>query len=569
MFRLYRYLKYFKKEVILGPMFKLVEAIFELIVPLVMADIIDYGIKNGDVNYIWQRGLILLALALIGLGSTLVCQIFASKASQGFGTILRNELFVHINKLSYSEINKVGTPSLITRITNDIDQMQLSVAMLIRLVVRAPFLVIGATIMAFTIDAKIASIFVISALIMAVILYFIMSKSIPFFKTIQGKLDRTSKITRENLSGARIVRAFSKADEEIERFSKATDDVTKANIRVSKISSLLSPLSFMVINVAIICIIYFGGISVDTGSLSQGEVLALVNYMNQILLALVVVANLVVIFTKATASAARINECFDLSSSVIDGNMNFGEDKDLFTFDNVSFSFPDSSEYAIDNISFKIKENQTFGIIGGTGSGKSTVVSLLERLYDATNGKVIYRGNDIKNYSQNQLRNEMGIVLQRAVLFKGTIRDNMKLRKKDATDEEIIEALKIAQAYDFVNEIGLDYKIVQGGKNLSGGQRQRLTIARALVGDPKILILDDSSSALDLKTDYNLRQALKKLKLTTIIISQRATSIKNADQILVLDDGRSVGLGTHEELLNSCSVYQEICNSQMPKEVEL
>lgn len=566
MFKMYRYLKHYLKEVILGPIFKLVEAIFELIVPLVMADIIDKGIKNNDINYIWQRGGILVLLAFVGLSSTLVCQFFASRACQGYATMVRNDLFKHINNLSQGEIDKIGTTSLITRMTTDIDQMQASVAMLIRLVVRAPFLVIGATIMAFTISPKMALIFVVAGPLIALTLYLIMSKSIPYFKVIQSKLDKTAKITRENLAGVRVVRAFSKQDYEVERFKESTIDCMNTNIKVSRISALLSPLTFLIVNVAIIFIIYYGGINVNVGDLTQGQVIALVNYMNQILLALVVVANLVVIFTKASASAGRLNEVFALSSSIIDGTKEEEDNDYIFAFDNVSFAYPDASSNSLDNISFKVKAGEVIGIIGGTGTGKSTIIKLLTRAFDSSSGVVYFNGCDIKEQKLENIRKDIGIVPQKAVLFKGTIRENMCFRKENATDEEIIEAIKIAQGWDFVSKLGLDYEIEQGGKNLSGGQRQRLTIARALVGNPRLIILDDSASALDLKTDANLREALKGINVTTIIISQRATSIRHADQIIVLDDGNMVGRGTHEELLANCEVYQEICYSQMNKE---
>ena len=556
MLKLVKYLKKYRKNVILGPIFKLTEAVFELIVPLVMAKIIDIGIANKDSGYIWKMGGVLVLLGVCGLGFALICQYVASVASQGFGTELRRELYHHINTLSHKEVDEFGTPSLITRLTSDINQLQVAVAMLIRLVVRAPFLVIGSTIMAFMIDVKLALIFVLVIPLVAIVMWLVTTRTIPFFKSIQKKLDKTSLITRENLVGARAVRAFSKQQHEIERFKDNAEDIEKAAVRAGKISALLSPVNAIILNLAIVAIIWFGGFSVNVGDLTQGQVIALVNYMNQILLALVVVANLVVIFTKSAACAARVNEVLDSAPAV--------------KFDNVYFSYHDNSEYALEDISFTAEKGQTIGIIGGTGSGKSTLINLIPRFYDASDGLVEVYGTDVRKYSLNRLRKKIAVVPQKAVLFSGTIRENMKWGGDNITDEQIWRALKISQAYEFVEKLenGLDYKILQGGKNLSGGQKQRLTIARAIAADPEILILDDSASALDFATDAKLRTAIKEncSDMTVFIISQRANTVKNADQIIVLDDGKTVGIGTHKELLQSCTDYCQICLTQFSAE---
>ena len=560
-------------QVILGPAFKLIEAIFELIVPLVMAQMIDVGIKNNDTGYVLKMGIILVLLGVFGLGFTLICQYMASKASQGFGTILRRELFHHINTLSHSELDELGTSSLITRLTSDVNQLQVAVAMLIRLVVRAPFLVIGATIMAFTIDVKLALIFVIVIPLVALVMWLVTTKTIPFYKNIQKKLDKTSLITRENLGGARAVRAFAKQDYEQKRFADNADDIEKTAVRAGKISALLSPLNAVILNLAIVAIIWFGGFSVNVGNLTQGEVIALVNYLNQILLALVVVANLVVIFTKSAASAARVNEVLETKPSVTEAEaeeITSNENAPAVKFDNVFLSYHENSDYALEDVSFTVKKGQTIGIIGGTGSGKSSLINLIPRFYDATKGSVEINGIDIKKYPLNELRKTIGIVPQKAVLFSGTLRDNMKFGGEDISDEEIHKALEIAQATDFADKLpdGLDSIILQGGKNLSGGQKQRLTIARALACSPSILILDDSASALDFATDSKLRTAIKEncADMTVFIISQRANTVKDADNIVVLNDGRIEGIGTHKELLRSCEEYCQICLSQFSAE---
>lgn len=573
MLKFARFLKQFKKEVLIGPVFKLTEAVFELIVPLVMAQIIDVGIANGDRGYVLRMGGVMVLLGLVGLGCALICQYCAARASQGFGTVLRSEMFRHINTLSHGEIDQIGTPSLITRITNDVNQLQLAVAMLIRLVVRAPFLVIGATVMALLLDWKLACIFFVAAPLMALVLYLVMSRSIPFYRIIQKKLDRISLITRENLSGVRVIRAFSRQEKEKERFAQASEDQMTTSIAVGRISALLNPLTSAIINLAIAAVIWFGGFRVDAGGMTQGEVIAFVNYLNQILLAMIVVANLVVIFTKAAASATRVDEVLQLHPSIVNRVSRPAQEVEgspEIAFDAVSFAYPDAGAYSLSDISFTVARGQTLGIIGGTGCGKSTLVNLIPRFYEVSQGSLKVDGVDVRDYPMEQLRGKVGIVPQRAVLFSGTLRQNMQWRKQDATDEEIWQALETAQAASFVRKMpdGLDSVILQGGKNLSGGQKQRLTIARALVGEPEILILDDSASALDFATDAALRQAIAKFsagrgnRMTTIIVSQRANTVRYADQIVVLDDGKAAGIGTHEQLLESCQTYREIYWSQ-------
>lgn len=573
MLKFARFLKQFKVEVLVGPVFKLTEAVFELIVPLVMAQIIDVGIANGDRGYVLRMGGVMVLLGLVGLCCALICQYCAARASQGFGTVLRSEMFRHINTLSHGEIDQIGTPSLITRITNDVNQLQLAVAMLIRLVVRAPFLVIGATVMALLLDWKLACIFFVAAPLMALVLYLVMSRSIPFYRIIQKKLDRISLITRENLSGVRVIRAFSRQEKEKERFAQASEDQMSTSIAVGRISALLNPLTSAIINLAIAAVIWFGGFRVDAGGMTQGEVIAFVNYLNQILLAMIVVANLVVIFTKAAASATRVDEVLELHPSIVNRVSRPAQEVEgspEIAFDAVSFAYPDAGAYSLSDISFTVARGQTLGIIGGTGCGKSTLVNLIPRFYEVSQGSLKVDGVDVRDYPMEQLRGKVGIVPQRAVLFSGTLRQNMQWRKQDATDEEIWQALETAQAASFVRKMpdGLDSVILQGGKNLSGGQKQRLTIARALVGEPEILILDDSASALDFATDAALRQAIAKFsagrgnRMTTIIVSQRANTVRYADRIVVLDDGKAAGIGTHEQLLESCQTYREIYWSQ-------
>lgn len=575
MFKLIPYLKDFKKECFLGPLFKLLEAILELIVPLVMAKIIDIGVKSYDTSYIIKMGILIIILGIVGLGSALVCQYFAAKASQGFGTKLRNELFRHINSLSHSEIDNIGTPSLITRIINDVNQLQVAVAMAIRLGVRAPFIILGSAIMAMFINLKLSLIFFLSIPLIVLTLYLVMGKAIPLYRVIQKKLDKISLITRENLEGVRVVRAFSKQEVEKDRFNIAALDHSNTAIKVGKLSALLNPLTFMIMNFSIAFIVWFGGIGVNNGNFTQGEIIAFVNYMTQILLTLIVVANLVIIFTKASASATRVNEVLDTKSSIKEASSSTkvqatNNSSKIIEFKNVSFSYNNSKQYSLENISLSINKGETIGIIGGTGSGKSTLVNLIPRFYESTEGEIFINGENIKNYSLKNLRNLFGIVPQKAVLFTGSLRENMKWANKNASDEEILMALDIAQCSDFLSNLkeGLDTSVLQGGKNFSGGQKQRLTIARALVGSPKIIILDDSSSALDFATDLKLRQALNTYAkdITTIIVSQRAYSIKNSDKIVVLDDGKLAGIGTHEELLENSEVYKEICLSQLTRE---
>lgn len=575
MINLLIYLKDFKKEVILGPIFKLLEAIFELLVPLVMAKIIDVGVKNNDIDYILTMGGLLIILAIIGLCCAIVCQYFASKASQGFGTVLRNKLFEHINSLSHSELDEIGASSLITRLTNDINQIQVAVAMFIRLAFRAPFIIIGSAIMAMIIDIKLSSIFLISMPLIIIVLYLVMSKSVPFYKLIQEKLDHVSLIIQENLEGVRVIRAFSKEKNEVQRFSKHNCDLTNLSINVGKISSLLNPITYIIMNFSIVGILWFGGIRVNSGLLSQGEIIAFVNYMSQILLTLFVFANLIILFTKAAASASRVSEILDINSSIVDNNT----DGSILTststipkveFKNVYFKYNKSNKDVLNNISFKIMCGQTVGIIGGTGSGKTTLINLIPRFYDTSRGDILFDGINIKNYNLKSLRNRIGIVPQKSVLFSGTLRENMTLGNTTASDSIIRNALDIAQCSEFVNSLpnGYDTKILQGGKNLSGGQKQRLSIARALINNPELLILDDSSSALDFATDSKLRKALKEntKDMTVFIISQRATALKNCDKIIVLDNGKLVGIGTHNELLLSCNIYKEICSSQLSTE---
>lgn len=572
MFKLLPYLKNYKKQVVIGPIFKLLEAIFELMVPLVMAKIIDIGVKNGDYGYVVKSGFTLLVLGFLGLFCALVCQYSAAKASQGFGTDLRNDLFSHINSLSHSEIDMVGTSSLITRLTNDVNQLQLAVAMFIRLAFRAPFIIIGSAVMAMTLDLKLSIVFLFAIPLISLTLFWVMSKSIPFYSNIQKKLDKISLITEENLEGARVIRAFSKEENEKKRFYNASDDFTVASINVSKISALLNPLTSIIMNFAIVAILWYGGYRVNIGALTQGQIIAFVNYMTQISLTLVVFANLVVIFTKAFASGERVQEILEIHSSITDKNTKISpvSNAPKVEFKNVSFSYKGSNKNSLSNANIKVNTGETIGIIGGTGSGKSTLINLIPRFYDVTEGEVLVDGVNVKDYNLNSLRDKIGIVPQKAALFSGSLRENMTIGNKNASDEEIKKAFDIAQASEFVNSLseGLDTVILQGGKNLSGGQKQRLTIARALVKNPEILILDDSASALDFATDAKLRKAIKEgtKNMTVFIISQRATSIKNADKIIVLDNGNIVGISSHNELLKNCKVYKEICLSQLSSE---
>ena len=573
MFRFLPYLKKYRIYVILGPIFKLIEAVFELIVPIVTSLIIDKGVRQGDLTYVWHMGGVLIGLGAVGVGSALICQKFASIASLGFGTAVRNQMYEKINTFSHAEIDRFGTPSLITRITNDVNQLQQAVALLIRLVIRAPFLAIGAVIAAMLIDWKLGLILLVATPVIALILYMVMSRSVPFYKKAQKKLDRISLVSREGLSGVRVIRAFSKQEEEQKRFEQAASEQTETAIGVGKLTALLNPLTYAVMNLAVVAILWFGGYRVDNGGVSQGNVIALVNYMTQTLLALIVVANLVVTFTKAAASASRVNEILDTQPAVTEQTTQKIEVKTdgktpKILFDHVSFAYDmQAHQSALYDLSAAIYEGETVGIIGGTGSGKSTVAALIPRFYDPTRGTIYMDGIDIKQYSFEQLREQIGVVPQRAVLFTGTIESNLKWGNEHATKEQMEQALRIAQAEEFVSRLpkGLQTEVSQGGANFSGGQRQRLTIARALVGQPKILILDDSASALDYATDAKLRMAIAKetQNMTVIIVSQRANSIRNADKIIVLDQGHVMGIGTHRELLNTCTIYKEICLSQM------
>lgn len=562
-------------QVILGPLFKLVEAVFELIIPLIMAKVIDTGVKNNNIQYVFKMGAFMILLGIVGLCSTIVCQSFAAKASQGFGTNLRNSLFEHINTFSHKELDKFESGALITRMTNDVNQLQLAVAMFIRLAIRAPFLIIGSIIMAVSISMKMSVIFFITSVVISLSLYFIITGSVPFLKKIQSKLDRLALITREDLDGTRVIRAFSKQKWSIKRFKEINNEISFNACKVAKISSLLNPITYVIINLSIVAIIWYGGVRANTGDITQGEIIAFVNYMTQILLALIVVSNLVIIFTKAFASAGRINEIFDTKTSIKEKcglqEATVKNDKPFkIEFKDVSFSYDKNSEPSIKNVNVSIKSGEKIGIIGGTGSGKSTFINLIPRFYDVSSGAVYVDGVNVKNYNTFNLRKKIAIVHQRSVLFSGTVRENLKLGKKDATDNELYEALRVAQALDFVNEKpkGLDEIIEQDGKNFSGGQRQRLTIARALVKKPEILILDDSSSALDYNTEANFRKSLieNTKGITVITVSQRATSIKHCDKIIVFDEGKILDIGKHEELIKSCSVYREICKSQTDTE---
>ncbi len=571
--RLAVYLKNYKPHLIFGPFFKLLEAIFELIVPLVMAQVIDEGISGGaGTGYILTRGLIILALGVIGLCCALICQYVASKCSQGYGTLLRNDLFAHVNKLSYKELDKFGAATLVNRLTADVNQLQNMVAMMIRLFIRAPFLVIGAAVMAMIINLKLSLVFLAAAPLIAFVLYMIMSRTVPHYRTVQKKLDTVTGITRENLSGVRVVRAFANQEYERARFKDAAEDLTRTSNTVGAISALLNPLTFAIINVAILAILYFGGGIVESGEMTQGEIIAFVNYMTQISLALVVVANMVILITKSSASANRVLEVLETQPSITDeGNLPVPEDGNApaVEFENVCFGYGEGN-YALDCLSVSVRKGETIGVIGGTGSGKSTLVNLIGRFYDVSEGSVKLFGTDVRKYPLDQLRTTVAYVPQKAVLASGTIRSNMQWAKKDATDEEIWRALEIAQAADFVRakRKGLDEVVERDGRNFSGGQRQRLTIARALVGSPRIIVFDDSSSALDFATDYALRKAIAESKGDTTVfwVSQRATSIKNADKIIVLDEGEVKGIGAHAELFDSCDVYREICLSQVSKE---
>lgn len=570
---LMKYLKDYKKECVLSPLFKLLEATFELFVPLVMAAVIDKGIGHADKPYIVKMCLVLIALGIIGLVCSITAQFFAAKAAVGFATKLRHALFGHIQSLSFSEIDTLGTSTLITRMTSDVNQVQNGVNLVLRLLLRSPFVVVGAMVMAFTIDVKAALIFVVAIPLLCIVVFAIMFVSIPLYKKVQAGLDRVLLGTRENLTGVRVIRAFNKEKDEVERFNESNAALTKIQMYVGRISALMNPITYIIINGGIVALIYVGAIRVDSGAISQGQVVALVNYMSQILVEVVKVANLIISCTKALASANRIESIFDVKASVCDKTeVMLGDNSSEYAveFNNIYLKYKDAGEDALSNIDFKVKRGETVGIIGGTGCGKSSIVNLIPRFYDATGGEVKVNGVNVKDQPVEKLRDIVGMVMQKAVLFKGTIRDNMKWGNENVTDAEIYEALDISQSREFVEQKPdkLDEMIEQGGKNLSGGQKQRLTIARALVKKPQILILDDSASALDFATDAKLRKAIASMegKMTVFIVSQRTSSIQHADKIVVLDDGQIVMIGTHEELLEKCEEYREIHYSQISKD---
>lgn len=580
----------FRRYMVVGPACKLIEVIFDLLTPLVIAQMIDKGIGSHDVDAVVHYGMVLAAMAVIGISFTLVCQKMAALTSQGMGTDIRGALYQHINKLSYAELDRFGTPSLITRITNDVNQVQLAVALGVRMLIRWPFLAVGSMCAALAIDLKLGIIFLICTPAIGLVFWFVMARCIPYYKQLQAKLDRIALICREGLSGARVVRAFVREDHERERFAQAADDQANTAIAVGKLSSILNPVTFLVMNLGVCAILWIGGIQVNVGELTQGQVMAFVNYMTQTLTSIVYVANLVVVFTKSSASASRINEVLNCVPSITDeGNQPVAlpEPGELaggavpvpaLSFDHASFSFGVGAANAVSDVTLELPLGKTLGIIGGTGSGKSTLVSLIPRLYDAGTGSVSVMGTDVRTWPLDQLRHVVATVPQRASLVSGTIRSNLTWRDESATDEELWAALDMAQASEFVRNKsqGLDAPVEAGGKNFSGGQRQRLTIARALVGSPQVLIMDDSASALDFKTDAALRHAVRErsvrgaaeggLPLTTVIVSQRVSTVRDADMICVLDHGSVAGLGTHDELYASCQLYREICQSQLRRE---
>ena len=566
------YLKGYEKETVLAPLFKMLEALFELFVPLVMAAVIDVGIGGHDRGYVIRMCLVLIALGVIGLACSITAQYFAAKAATGFSTVLRRELFAHIQSLSYTEMDNLGTSTLITRMTSDINQVQSGVNLVLRLFLRSPFIVFGAMIMAFTVDVKAAMIFVVAIPMLSVVVFGIMIWTMPLYRRVQGALDKVLGLTRENLTGVRVIRAFCLEEQEQTHFCEKNERLTDMQKFVGKISGLMNPLTYIIVNGAVVVLLYTGAIRVDQGIITTGAVVALVNYMNQILVELVKLANLIINITKSVACGNRIQSVLEIPSSMKNGSDTNLARADEVVFDHVGLTYAQAGTESLTDIDFSAKAGQTIGIIGGTGSGKSSLVNLIPRFYDATAGAVKINGKNVKDFDLETLRKMVGIVPQKAVLFKGTIEDNLRWGKKDATEEELWEALETAQAAEFVRERadGLQAKIDQGGKNLSGGQRQRLTIARALVGHPGILILDDSASALDFATDAALRKALREMKGSPIvfIVSQRTSSIRHADQIIVLDDGMVAGIGIHQELLENCPVYQEIHYSQFDRKEE-
>lgn len=572
---LLKYLKNYKLESVLGPLFKMLEASFELFVPLVVARMIDIGIRNQDVFYILKMAGVLVFLAAIGLTCSLTAQYFAAKAAVGFSTELRNALFAHIGSFSYREQDKIGAATLITRMTSDVNQVQSGLNLTLRLLLRSPFIVFGAMVMSFTVNVKAAMVFVVAIPALSVVVFGIMAASMPLYTKVQRQLDQVTRTARENLTGVRVIRAFSREKDEIKDFSEYNDQLVGLQVFVGKISALMNPVTYVIINLAIVAVVWISGKQVDSGIITQGETVALVNYMSQILVELIKMANLIVSISKALACASRINRVFEEQTSILEPetagkqteNIEYGS---KIVFDHVSFAYADAKEDSLMDICLKVEKGQTIGIIGGTGSGKTSMVNLLPRFYDVREGSILLDGLDVKNYGLKELRAKFGVVPQRAVLFKGTLRENMKWGKEDATDEEIYQALETAQAREFVDAKGkgLDLFIEQGGKNLSGGQRQRITIARALVRKPEILIMDDSASALDYATDARLRKAIREKTgdMTVFVVSQRVATVRGSDQIVVLDDGKMAGLGTHEELLKSCQIYQEICQSQFSEQ---
>ena len=575
MFRLFKYLKKYRFEAIFGPIFKLIEAIFELIVPIVSAKIIDIGVNgNGGTPYIIKMGIVMVLLGFFGLGFSLCCQYLASKASQGVGTDLRNDLFRKIQSFSHKEIDRFGASTLTTRMISDINQIQTGVAMLIRLAIRVPCLVVGATIMAMSIDLGLSVIFLIVGPLVSFVLYLIMIRSVPLYKVVQKKLDSVSLIARENLDGIRVIRAFSRQENENSRFENASDDLTKTALKVGRISALLNPATFLIMNSAVIAVIFFGGMKVNSGTLTQGEIIAFINYISQILLALVALANLVIILTKAAACASRVADVLEVESSIKDGGKDVPADSanvPAVEFKNVSFAYNENTgEKVLDNISFTLSKGETLGVIGGTGSGKTTLISLIPRFYDATQGEVLVNGENVKNLNLKPLRAFVSVVQQGASIIEGTVKDNIVMGRKGISDEEIEKAAKTAQAHEFISKLSEGYETIiqRSGSNLSGGQKQRLSIARAVAGNPSVLILDDSASALDFATDAALRRAIRKIgeTMAVIIVSQRVNSVRYADKIAVLDDGKLAGLDSHENLLSTCQVYREICLSQLSSE---
>lgn len=592
---LLKYLKDYKVESVLGPLFKMLEASFELFVPLVVASMIDIGIRNQDTGYILKMAGVLVLLAAIGLACSLTAQFFAAKAAVGFSTALRNALFAHINSLSYHEQDKIGTATLITRMTSDVNQVQSGLNLTLRLLLRSPFIVFGAMVMAFTVDTKAAMVFTVAIPALSVVVFGIMAVSMPLYKKVQRQLDQVTRSARENLTGVRVIRAFSRQKNEMEHFEASNDQLVKVQVFVGKISALMNPVTYVIINLAIVAVVWISGKQVDAGRITQGETVALVNYMSQILVELIKMANLIVSISKALACANRISRVFEEKTSIEDpvsfahkedvgassetgsglqkNTSEIGEKRSKICFSHVSFAYNGSKEDSLTDISFQAENGQTIGIIGGTGSGKTTLVNLIPRFYDVREGSILLDGRDVHTWPLRELREKFGVVPQKAVLFKGSLRENMKWGKADASDEEIYQALAIAQARDFVEAKGKGLKlfIEQGGKNLSGGQRQRLTIARALVRKPEILIMDDSASALDFATDARLRKAIREetRDMTVFLVSQRVATVRGADQIIVLDDGKIAGMGTHRQLLDGCQVYREICQSQLSeKEVQ-